>query len=201
MKKRMKTQAKINLMINFDIYKVPKVLDPVDYDETVTYSDNGYKHAAVLLPLVWHKDQWNILFTKRTETLPHHKGQISFPGGKYEIEDKNMYETAIRETEEELGISRNSIQTLGSMESFTAVSGIEISPYVGIIFWPQRLSLSVNEVSKVILMPISWLADPENYEEKEYNGYPDVVFYQPFQGEVLWGITAQLTKTFLEKLA
>jgi 8-oxo-dGTP pyrophosphatase MutT (NUDIX family) len=186
-------------MIDFDIYRVPKVLQPVDNAEKNIISDNGNKRAAVLLPLIWHENQWNILYTKRTETIPHHKGQISFPGGMYEPVDKNMHDTALRETEEELGISRNAIQTLGCMDDFMAVSGINISPFVGIIFWPQRLQLSVDEVSRVIIMPVSWLANPEHYEKREYQGYRDVIYYQPYEGDVLWGITAHLTRVFLEK--
>ena len=187
-------------MKNFNIDHIHAVLNPINDLEKLQISNNGQNHAAVLIPLIWHENQWNILFTKRTETLPHHKGQISFPGGMYEPEDQNMHETALRETEEELGVSRDTIQTLGCMDDFSAISGVIISPYVGILLWPQRLSLSVEEVSHIIIMPINWLAEPSNYEIKEYMGHKDVIYYRSYQGEVLWGITAYLTKTFLEKI-
>jgi 8-oxo-dGTP pyrophosphatase MutT (NUDIX family) len=186
-------------MIEFNIDNVSNILKPVDDWKVINPMGNGYQRAAVLMPLIWHENQWCILFTKRTETLPHHKGQISFPGGMYENEDKNMHETALRETEEELGISRDTIQTLGRMDDFAAISGVIISPYVGILLWPQRLNLSVDEVSHVIIMPANWLANPANCEEREYMGHSDVVYYRPYQGEVLWGITARLTRDFLEK--
>ena len=186
-------------MINFDVDHIHTILNPVNDAETLQFANNGHNRAAVLIPLIWHENQWNILFTKRTETIPHHKGQISFPGGMYEPQDHNMHETALRETEEELGVSRDTIQTLGCMNDFTAVSGVTISPYVGILLWPQRLSLSIDEVSHIIIMPVKWLADPAHYEAREYRGFKDVIYYQAYQGEILWGITAYLTKTFLEK--
>lgn len=186
-------------MIKFDIDKIPQLLNPVDDKEIVDKAQNGYKRAAVLVPLIWHDNQWHILFTKRTENLPHHKGQISFPGGMYELEDQNMHETALRETEEELGVKRHTIQTLGRMDDFEAISGVTISPYVGILFWPQRLALSVDEVSHIVIMPVHWLADSSHYEKREYHGFHDVLYYQPYEGEVLWGITAYLTKTLLDK--
>ena len=187
-------------MIEFNIDEVSKVLQPVDDGNVIRQNEDGDKRAAVFIPLIWHENQWNILYTKRTETLPHHKGQISFPGGMYEFEDKNMHETALRETEEELGISRDTLQTLGCMDDFEAVSGIHISPYIGILLWPQRLNLSTEEVSHIIIMPVEWLADPAHYEEREYKGFSNVVYYKPFQGEILWGITARLTIEFLEKM-
>ena len=186
------------MMKNFDVDRIHTILNPVNDDEMLQLSNNGQKHAAVLIPLIWHENQWNILFTKRTETIPHHKGQISFPGGMFDPEDQNMHETALRETEEELGVSRDTIQTLGCMDDFIAVSGVTISPYVGILLWPQRLSLSIEEVSHIIIMPVKWLADPSHYEEREYRGFNGVIYYQAYQGEILWGITAYLTKTFLE---
>jgi 8-oxo-dGTP pyrophosphatase MutT (NUDIX family) len=161
---------------------------------------NGYKMAAVLLPLIYYQDQWFVLYTKRTETLYHHKGQISFPGGMAEAGDRTPLDTALRETEEELGVLRSEIRLLGRLDDFYTLDHMLIFPFVGIINWPQTFNLSKDEVSKIILIPLDWLNDPDHSVEKDYNGHPDVVFYQVFEGEILWGITARMTKMFLKML-
>ncbi|MBI9047791.1 MAG: CoA pyrophosphatase [Anaerolineaceae bacterium] len=187
-------------MIEINARNLAERLIPIEKSIPINSYTNGYKRAAVLVPLIWHEHDWHILYTKRTETIPHHKGQISFPGGMTEADDKSFAETALRETEEELGVSRNSILVVGSMDEFLAVSGVTIMPFVGIMEWPQKLNLSVAEVSRVILIPVDWLSDPTHHREGEYHGYKDVVFYNEYEGDLLWGITARLTKTFINQL-
>jgi 8-oxo-dGTP pyrophosphatase MutT (NUDIX family) len=163
-------------------------------------AQNKHLIAAVLLPLVNDQTGWHILFTKRTDTLPHHKGQISFPGGMAEDVDSSPLDSALRETEEELGVDRSSIRVLGRMQSFVTSYDLLIYPFVGILTWPQELNISRDEVSKVILIPIDWLRDSNHYSEKEYNDHPGVIFYDSFEGDILWGMTARMTRDFLDSL-
>jgi len=156
--------------------------------------------AAVLMPLIAINQHLHVLFTKRTETVMSHKGQISFPGGMAEKADRNPSATALRETEEELGIKQTSIELLGRLDPIQTFTNILIYPLVGFLEWPLTLQLSRDEVSKVILIPLEWLANPSNSSRRNYNGHSDVIFFQPYEGEVLWGITATMTKKLIAML-
>ncbi len=170
----------------------------VDFPERIHSQDA--KVAAVLLPLVSIEEEYHVIYTKRTETVLSHKGQISFPGGMAEVQDIDPCRTALRETEEELGIPAASIKLVGRLEQVQTFTNLIIYPFVGIVDWPVPLILSTEEVSKIILIPLHWLMEPEHSIEKEYNGHQNVVFFQPYEGEVLWGITASMTKKFISML-
>lgn len=184
-------------MMKFNPKRISEILLPL-YTEESNPSSNGNQTASVFVPLIMTETGWHILYTKRTETLMHHRGQISFPGGMAEEDDRNAMATALRETEEELGVDSSTIQLLGRMQNFVTIHKMVIHPFVGILAWPQKVNFSKDEVSKVFSIPVQWLMNPENYVEREYNGHPDVVFYDPYDGEILWGITARITKDFLD---
>src|SRR5450756_1521417 len=102
--------------------------------------------AAVLIPLyVREKALWT-LFTKRTEMVEHHKGQISFPGGGKHAADANLWETAVRETEEEIGVSRKSVRILGALPRLVTVTEFEVAPFVGSIPYPVTFAPRPGEV-------------------------------------------------------
>jgi len=166
--------------------------------------DGGLRKAAVLIPLLCEGDRWHLLFIRRTETVQDHKGQVSFPGGAYEPEDAGMEATALRETWEEVGIPPADITLLGKMPVFSTVSSYAITPVVGQIPWPCPLKLEPAEVSRVFTIPIEWLADPAHYTERPYmrsNGRQEMVlFFDHYDGELLWGITARITLDFLKLL-
>jgi 8-oxo-dGTP pyrophosphatase MutT (NUDIX family) len=164
----------------------------------------GQRKAAVLLPLLCDGDQWQLLFIRRTELVQDHKGQVSFPGGAFEPEDASLEATALRETWEEIGIPAQEINILGKMPVFSSVSNFAITPVVGQIPWPCPLNLEPAEVSRVFTIPVEWLANQANWSEKPYvrpNGRQDkVIFYNHYDGELLWGITARITLDFLHLL-
>ncbi len=121
--------------------------------------------AAVLIPLfVREKALWT-LFTKRTDTVEHHKGQISFPGGTKDATDANLWETAIRETEEEIGVPRAGVKILGALPKLVTVTDFEISPFVGAIPYPTQFAPHAGEVESIIEVPVSYLLDPMVVEE------------------------------------
>jgi len=167
--------------------------------------DNGYQPAAVMILLTQYKGEWHILFTQRTDTVSDHKGQVAFPGGAWETSDSCLRETALRETYEEIGVRREDINIFGSMPPVQTVTGYYIVPYVGIISWPYEVIIQEREVESIFLIPFNWLINEENRSEKEYmdikhNIRRDVLFYQEYDGHVLWGITAMLTVSLLELL-
>ncbi len=163
------------------------------------------KPAAVLIPMVLDGDIWKFLFIKRTHhNNDRHSGQIAFPGGRADQKDPSLEFTALREAKEEIGINPADVNILGQSCSITTVTDYEISPYVGILPWPYHLNLSEEEVEKTILIPIDWLVDPENHQTKAWESLSaggvkiPVIYFNEFEGEILWGATAQIVIDFLD---
>lgn len=163
------------------------------------------KRAAVLVPLIHHQGKWHLLFTRRTDTVHDHKGQVSFPGGAREPQDESLVTTAIREACEEIGLCLDAIEILGMLRDIKTISNYKITPVVGWIkTYPFEIIMNHAEVSKVFTIPIAWLADPVNWDER-IRIFPNrqeetVVYFQPYEGEVVWGITARITLTLLQVL-
>lgn len=161
--------------------------------------------AAVLMPLLLQGGEWHLLFTRRNAALAEHSGQVAFPGGRADNEDASPEATALREAYEEVGICPSDVRILGRLRSFLTITNYLVTPVVGIIPWPYPLRLQASEVSRAFTIPLRWLADPANYEEhlRELpSPYPPVpvIYYHPYDNEVLWGATARFTQTLLELL-
>jgi len=161
--------------------------------------------AAVLIPIFWYEGDWNLLYTKRTEAVESHSGQVSFPGGMIEPEDGSPVDAALRETNEEIGIRASDINVIGNLDNHLTVTQFDIKPIVGIIPWPYPLQINHKEVSHVFGVPISWLSNPANLEVREskiqVSGIEFPVYsYLPFEGEVIWGATARITINLLQIL-
>ncbi len=162
--------------------------------------------AAVLIPLLRKEDAWEILFTRRTETLPEHSGQVAFPGGRSDPDDATPEATALREAREEIGLNPADVQILGRLKYYLTVTNYRVTPIVGIIPWPISLHLEEEEVSRVFTIPLDWLADPSNREEK-LRSLPapvppvKVIYYHLYDNEILWGATARITVTLINILS
>ena len=160
--------------------------------------------AAVLVPFVKKDDEWHLLFTKRTNGVAKHQGEISFPGGAAEKDDHNLIETAIRETREEIGVPGSQITILGVLEPVPTISNYCVLPVVSIVEWPQRLVLNQTEVEDILLVPVDWLKDKNNWFEDDFFYEPGkhkkVIHYRNFEGEHLWGITALLAQNAIRYL-
>jgi len=164
------------------------------------FKSSQYRQAAVLIPLLYENDHWSLLFTRRTDTVIDHKGQVSFPGGAQEAQDDSDEDTALRETEEEIGLLSQNVRVLGKLPAFQTISSYQITPVVARIdLWPVDLRLSEAEVSRVFTIPVAWLASCDHWQEQIYRQHP-VIFYQQFDGELLWGITASITQQFLRQM-
>jgi len=159
------------------------------------------KPAGVLMPLIAVDGNYHFLFTRRTELVAEHRGQVSFPGGAWEAGDADLTQTAKRETWEELGISPNQVEVLGSLQPRSLISGYRVTPVIGYIQAPLRLQVHPQEVARAFSIPLDWLAEPQNryLETRRIDGQDyEVVFFQPYEGEVLWGATAGMVVDFLQ---
>jgi 8-oxo-dGTP pyrophosphatase MutT (NUDIX family) len=163
------------------------------------------KCAAVLIPLVRKESDWHLIFTRRTDTVESHKGQVSFPGGGCDDNETQPEQTALREAQEEIGLNPHDVQILGRMNDVVTITHFRVTPVVGIIPWPYEFHLSRDEVNRVFSIPLNWMAQSSNWDE--FNFTPDgiqkafpVITYHAYDGEVLWGATARITQNFLEVL-
>ena len=158
--------------------------------------------AAVLLPLYIRDHALWTLFTKRTDTVEHHKGQISFPGGGQHPEDGNLWVTAIRETEEEIGVPREGIRLLGALPRMVTVTDFEVSPFVGAIPYPVTFRPEAGEVESILEIPLSYLLDPDVVEERavRWKGRDIMTLVYHYRGHAIWGATARILADFLEAL-
>lgn len=166
------------------------------------------RHAAVLIPLVWHEGHWQILFIRRARNdRDRHSGQVAFPGGRIEAGDAGPVEAALRETHEEIGVSAQQVNVIGSIDTYITVSSYEVTPVIGVVDWPSNLKLQSSEVARAFLIPLSWLRDRNNFtfrarqnmDPQSARRHPIIVF-EPFDDETLWGATARMTLNFLREV-
>lgn len=161
--------------------------------------------AAVLLPLLRQNDEWHLLLTRRTAHLAEHGDQVAFPGGHCEPDDEPPVITALREAREEIGLLPTDVHILGRIRDYVTITGYQVTPIVGRIPWPYALSLQKDEVSRVFTIPLSWLADPSNRQDRlrqilpSYDPIP-VIYFRLYDGELLWGASARFTVTLIDIL-
>jgi len=159
--------------------------------------------AAVLLPLYQRGDSDYLLFTERTAHLEHHAGEISFPGGGHDAEDVDLCATALRETEEELGIIRTQIRILGRLDDFYSIHGYHVVPFVGTIPKPDNLQHDPFEIAGTFEAPLDHFRDPSIHrvEDWQHLGRTELVDFYQFGEHTIWGLTAAILRQFLEETA
>jgi len=148
--------------------------------------------AAVLIPVVEHAEGLTVLFTQRTAHLSDHAGQVSFPGGRCEAQDESIVVTALRETEEEIGLARSRIEVLGRLPEYRTATGFSVFPVVGLVQAPLDLHLDSFEVAEAFETPLAFLLDPANHQHHsvEIGGVLRHYAAMPYQGYFIWGATA-----------
>lgn len=160
--------------------------------------------AAVLVPLYRQDDAWHVLFTRRTDLVDVHRGQVSFPGGRIEPGDAGPEQAALREAEEELGLAPDQVSLLGRLDTLLTITRFRVEPVVGVLRWPAALRPNPQEVARAFGVPLAWLAEPANLEREDHpapEGPPIPVYsFRAFRGEVVWGATARITLSLLEAL-
>lgn len=158
--------------------------------------------AAVLIPLFLKEKKIHVLFTKRTETVRTHKGQIAFPGGARDAEDNDLQYTALRETEEEIGIPGNTVEILAETSPMVTPTQFHVTPFIGIVPYPFDWKINPYETESIIEIPLSHLLD-ERHHRKGFRMWQDRTYeihYFDYQEHTVWGVTGFIVYEFLEKL-
>ncbi len=170
----------------------PPPEDPLDLHRGEIVEGMKVRDAAVLVPIVARDGQVNLLFTQRTEHLAAHAGQISFPGGRVEATDASRVDTALRETEEEIGLARRHVNVLGALPEYFLPSGFRITPVVGWIEAPFDTQPDPFEVADIFEAPLEHFLDVTRYQRHEYdfNGRHRHYLAIPYEGRYIWGATA-----------
>jgi len=161
-----------------------------------------YRNSAVLIPLLRIGQDIQIILTQRSNNLPSHAGQISFPGGKVDTKDQSPVETAYREASEEIGLSRDEIEHLGYLDITTTGTNFMILPVVASISNNFVPKLNNDEVESLIHLPLNYIADVNNLKtmNKVINGEDRTFFVYEYDNYFIWGATARLLKGLSERL-
>ncbi len=170
----------------------PPPSDPADLHRGEIAEGTRLRDAAVLVPMVERDGRVNLLLTQRTEHLAAHAGQISFPGGGVEAADASREDTALRETEEEIGLARRHVKVLGALPEYLLPTGFRITPVVGWIGAPFDTQPDPYEVADIFEIPLSHFMDLARYQRHEYhfNGRHRHYVAIPYEGRYIWGATA-----------
>jgi 8-oxo-dGTP pyrophosphatase MutT (NUDIX family) len=164
-------------------------------------NDASLKVAAVLIPIYQKRGSYYIVLIRRTETVKVHKGQISFPGGTRETEDRTLLHTAIRESREEIGLHVEDIEVVGELDDeITTTSNYVVTPFVAMIPWPYRFTKNKDEVAGIMEVPIKALLKKGclKANTETLNGQPIDSYTYDYQGKVIWGATARILKKLLD---
>ena len=157
-------------------------------------SNLGLIPSAVLVLLYLKNDEVNVLLNKRSETVEHHKNEISFPGGRMDKHDHSLFDTALRETKEEIGVSPDDVNMFGQLDQVETMTGYSITPYVGTI--PEKYNFNINstEVSKLLEIPLFKFNDGTvlRKELRYFNGNWLSKHNYVYEGHLIWGATANI---------
>lgn len=159
--------------------------------------------AAVLIPIVDRDSGLTVILTRRTDDLPDHAGQISFPGGRIDLCDEGPVDAALRETEEEIGLERAQISVLGQLDTCLTGTGFSVTPVVGFVQPPFALKPNSREVAEAFEVPLTFLMNPDNhqYHERVIKGRDRNFYAIPYGKHFIWGATAGMLMNLYECLA
>ncbi|MFT5548550.1 MAG: 8-oxo-dGTP pyrophosphatase MutT (NUDIX family) [Candidatus Azotimanducaceae bacterium] len=186
-------------------YRLTIQPDPT-YDVPPEMLGSNCREAAVLIPFLRLDECWHILYIRRAILEgDQHSGQVAFAGGKRELEDASLEITALREAEEEVGIKQSDVTALGRLNHHHTISEFQVTPYIGVIPWPYPLKLDQGEVAHAFTLPLNWLANSSHYRTEQRSHLDSkrpwpVVYYEEYEGELLWGATARMTLSLIDVL-
>lgn len=169
-------------------------------EKTVLPRD-GVVVAAVLLALFKRDGDFEILLTKRSDLVEHHRGEISFPGGKMDDTDPDTLHCALRETSEEVGVDPGDVRILGELDDFyTVATHFLVVPFVGVIPYPYEFTANSREIDEVIGVPLEVFLDPDRRTEELWtvNGQPLPILSYRWRGYNIWGATARILDHFAQ---
>lgn len=188
-------------------FRVPRAWQPERSDESrkprLREGATGLVPASVLVPIVIRDAGPTMLLTERTAHLNDHAGQVSFPGGSAEQDDADVVATALRETEEEIGLDRRHVEVVGRLPDYPTVTGFNVAPIVALVQPPFALTLDAFEVAEAFEVPLGFLLDPANHERREIvmDGFVRHFLAMPYGAHFVWGATAAMIRNFYVFLA
>ncbi len=187
------------------LYKNLKSVLKTDLIPTEIWQASGhdeFRPAAVLLPLFWKKGEIHVMFTKRSEKLKHHSGQVSFPGGGFDEADVTIRQAAIRETYEEIGIDSEYINVVGYLEDIETYSGFHVTPFVATLNDDFTVKINQDEVAEVFSIPLEYFLNKDNCQKRtaEFQGKHVEYYVFEHQKHTIWGVTAEIVVKLTEKL-
>ena len=167
----------------------------------VVLSPGDRTACAVLVPLLAVEDEPSVLFTRRSASLPHHQGQVAFPGGRHQPgTDADLSATALREAHEEIGLAPGEVRILGALDDIeTIATRFVITPFVGLVPWPYEFRPCPREVDAIFTVPLRVLQAPgaERRETWDFDGRAVPIDTYPVDGHVIWGATQRITRDLL----
>jgi 8-oxo-dGTP pyrophosphatase MutT (NUDIX family) len=165
-----------------------------------TIEEPHLRHSAVLVPLFEADGEARLVFTKRSDTVEHHKGQVSFPGGGRDDDDASLLETALRETEEEIGLRASDVRPLGALDDKVTTTNFVVTPFVGLIPYPYDFTICDFEIHEIFSVPVEYLIAKENFHivEAIRPGKPQPQYLFRAHTHVIWGTTARILHQFLD---
>lgn len=160
--------------------------------------------ASVLIPIVVRRNELSLLLTQRTEHLTDHGGQVSFPGGRAEAADTSAIDTALRETEEEVGLDRRHVEVIGTLPDYFTGTGYQVTPVVAIVHPPFDLCADPSEVAEIFEVPLAFLMDGMNHQRRTVE-FPDgagsrTFYAMPYGRFFIWGATAGMLRNLFHFL-
>jgi 8-oxo-dGTP pyrophosphatase MutT (NUDIX family) len=187
----------------------PPLWAPETQGDGGVFDDHPRINAAVLVPLVQREQGLTVLLTQRTSHLRDHAGQISFPGGRAEASDVDAIDTALRETEEEVGLARRHVEVLGALPVYRTVTHYDVTPIVALVQPPFELVIDAHEVAEAFEVPLAFLMTPAHHQRHvfEFAGGQRAFLSMPWprqdgQGDYfIWGATAAMLRNFYRLLS
>ena len=148
--------------------------------------------AAVLVPLIERPDGMTVMLTQRNDQLRDHPGQISFPGGRMEPVDATPAATALRETQEEIGLPAQCVSVIGRLDRYVTRTGFDVTPIVGVVTPPFAIDVDAREVAEVFEVPLTFILDSANHkrESRRFAGRPRTYYSLRYADRYIWGATA-----------
>jgi 8-oxo-dGTP pyrophosphatase MutT (NUDIX family) len=194
----------------YDEVLIKRALFPCDSSLRISIKDEFFTSSAVLFSIIPYEDKpYKLVLIHRTDKGTRHRGEMSFPGGKFDpLLDKSLKETALRETEEEIGVPKKNIKIIGCLDDFPTMTRFIITPFIGVIHKDQKLIKDEREVQEILKIPIDFFINKTNFREQavDINGRKFPVFYFNYDDtknnktHTIWGATAFLISTFIERV-
>ncbi|MHA1411122.1 MAG: NUDIX hydrolase [Promethearchaeota archaeon] len=189
---------------------IKEKLIPCDSNSRISLEDDSFTKSAILFTIIpYEKKPYDLVLIHRTNRGSKHRGEISFPGGKFEpSKDASLMDTALRETCEEIGVDKKNVKIIGCLDDFPTLTRYIITPFVGLISKNQKLKKDKKEVQKILKISIEFFLDKKNFKEQaiEIDGEPFPIFYYNYIESntkklyTIWGATAYLISSFIERV-